>query len=879
MSAQLKYSSPTGSGASPTGGIEVLRVYDGTATAALPNQLTAEYDRASENSYTYDGRGRVTNMSRSLATPSFTSVGTIQAASNYSSNSFTRTFAYDGLDRLTGESTGADVAEILGADATGTGTTNSKSLVTGTYSARGVVASVQGSYGTLVRSNVLAADGAPLTEVLGDAAGTEVFRCYDGMRRVSVLGAVRGTSPSACAHAAVGGASKAVAGSPMTLIDDGYSYDLVGNPMAVSDSRSAGEWQPGAMPVGRTLVPYDDTYRLTKVTYSYATTSGTDTYVPATSPATEYQTPMMPIKTPANRVEFQTFAYDWLGNTTSTKDDANDYFQRSLPVITNGTATAGPNQLQAANSGPFSIINGKETGAYSNVSYDDAGHVTSLSEVFRGGSCSGSYCASYFSFEWDELGRLAAAQRTDGAATAATASVLYSYDASGHRVLRASNESAGVIYSAEVFPSLRLDHAEWNNATNSYEHDETTETAYLVFNGVSYGKVLYTSPANVTPAASSQHVFLTIGDALGSTSSIIDQGTGELVERATYYGYGAVESDYRSPDWQSFSEQHKYTGKEEDIEVGVAYFGARYYSPYLGRWMSPDPLSIHGLAGDPNPYAFVRGSPLLRIDPNGLDGCDNISAPSCGDGSSFSISGTAAGIANAVKTAANDVANIAKEVVHDIGHLFGGGGGGGGDHASPAPALPPPPPPSTVSQWVDWRAALTGINPPLGMALQSVGDVQTAADSNAPTSDRVVAGISVAAILLPGVDELSVLRPGAEAIVPSSRALAAALEEAGFVRGAGEAAHHIVAGVAPEAEAARAMLQRFGIGINDFVNGVFLPGTRAAENVAEAAVHSTIHTSAYYQAVNEALAGAATQQQVIDILVGIGQALQSGGFP
>ena len=30
-------------------------------------------------------------------------------------------------------------------------------------------------------------------------------------------------------------------------------------------------------------------------------------------------------------------------------------------------------------------------------------------------------------------------------------------------------------------------------------------------------------------------------------------------------------------------------GKEEDVEVGLTYFGKRYLNPLLGRWVSPDP--------------------------------------------------------------------------------------------------------------------------------------------------------------------------------------------------------------------------------------------------------------------------------------------------
>jgi hypothetical protein len=47
---------------------------------------------------------------------------------------------------------------------------------------------------------------------------------------------------------------------------------------------------------------------------------------------------------------------------------------------------------------------------------------------------------------------------------------------------------------------------------------------------------------------------------------------------------------------------------------------ARYYSPQLGRFISPDPLTIHGVAGDLNPYEYGYGNPARYADPTGLDG-------------------------------------------------------------------------------------------------------------------------------------------------------------------------------------------------------------------------------------------------------------------
>ncbi|HMH46002.1 MAG TPA: RHS repeat-associated core domain-containing protein, partial [Pyrinomonadaceae bacterium] len=46
------------------------------------------------------------------------------------------------------------------------------------------------------------------------------------------------------------------------------------------------------------------------------------------------------------------------------------------------------------------------------------------------------------------------------------------------------------------------------------------------------------------------------------------------------------------------------------------YHSARYYLPWLGRWLSPDPI---GLKGGVNPYAYARGNPVKLNDPNGMD--------------------------------------------------------------------------------------------------------------------------------------------------------------------------------------------------------------------------------------------------------------------
>ena len=66
-------------------------------------------------------------------------------------------------------------------------------------------------------------------------------------------------------------------------------------------------------------------------------------------------------------------------------------------------------------------------------------------------------------------------------------------------------------------------------------------------------------------------------------------------------------------------------------------------------------------------------------------------------------------------------------------------------------------------------------------------------------------------------------------------------------------AHHIVAGSSPKAAQARAILQKYGVDINDAANGTFL---LTVKGVAEGAYHPSLHTNAYYDKINKLLSDA-----------------------
>jgi len=67
----------------------------------------------------------------------------------------------------------------------------------------------------------------------------------------------------------------------------------------------------------------------------------------------------------------------------------------------------------------------------------------------------------------------------------------------------------------------------------------------------------------------------------------------------------------------------KWNGKELDSETGLYNFGARYYSPALGRFVTPDPRMISKQRMlDPqqwNMYSYSRNNPTSMFDPDGKE--------------------------------------------------------------------------------------------------------------------------------------------------------------------------------------------------------------------------------------------------------------------
>jgi RHS repeat-associated protein len=235
------------------------------------------------------------------------------------------------------------------------------------------------------------------------------------------------------------------------------------------------------------------------------------------------------------------------------------------------------------------------------------------------------------------VGRLAQARRWDGAGLGAPTSSLpagtpavdlqYAYDVSDDRTLKTATDASGdQVTTVYVYDDLELRRAPF--AGGDYRGTVQTEVPYLFAHGVRLARVQYATVDPVLMASGTTHVLLELKDHLGSSTTAIDQATSELVERSTYLAYGGADSDYRPAAWGSFREDYRFTGKEEDVEVGLDYFGKRFYAPLLGRWISADPLAVHSPgSADLNVFAYVHGRLLGSVDPLGLENQPIAGAP------------------------------------------------------------------------------------------------------------------------------------------------------------------------------------------------------------------------------------------------------------
>ncbi len=111
--------------------------------------------------------------------------------------------------------------------------------------------------------------------------------------------------------------------------------------------------------------------------------------------------------------------------------------------------------------------------------------------------------------------------------------------------------------------------------------------------------------------------YFLLNDDLGSATHVLD-ANGVVVESYRYAAFGAptiLDGNGNPLSQSSVGSSARFAGRPFDVETGLYFVRARYYSPTLGRFLSRDPS---GLEGGRNLYVYASNSPWTMIDPFGL---------------------------------------------------------------------------------------------------------------------------------------------------------------------------------------------------------------------------------------------------------------------
>ena len=191
------------------------------------------------------------------------------------------------------------------------------------------------------------------------------------------------------------------------------------------------------------------------------------------------------------------------------------------------------------------------------------------------------------SLSYNQEGQLSAVK--SGSSALAT----YTYDGFGQRAVKTLSGTVGSLYKYSR-GGLLLEEA---NSSGVAQAD------YIYFNGQPIA-VLNGSELN----------FLH-DDHLG-TPQLATSSTQSVAWQAAYQPFGVASVS------GTITQNVRLLGQFFDLESGWNHNGFRYYMPFVGRYLEPDPLGFAG--SGVNLYAYALNNPLGLVDPAGEVPCLNI---------------------------------------------------------------------------------------------------------------------------------------------------------------------------------------------------------------------------------------------------------------
>lgn len=197
--------------------------------------------------------------------------------------------------------------------------------------------------------------------------------------------------------------------------------------------------------------------------------------------------------------------------------------------------------------------------------------------------------------------------------------VYYVYDSVGERVRKVWEKSENIIEEYMFLGDFDI----FRRSNGERKVKQQRETLHLVDDkhriAIVESNTVTSTRDNSEPQQLIRYQF---ENHLGSASLELDEHA-QIISYEEYTPYGST--SYQAVRSQTeVAKRYRYTGKERDEETGLYYFGARYYPPWLGSWISCDPA---GLLDSVNFYRYVRNNPVRLNDSTGTQPDDPTSTP------------------------------------------------------------------------------------------------------------------------------------------------------------------------------------------------------------------------------------------------------------
>jgi RHS repeat-associated protein len=359
------------------------------------------------------------------------------------------------------------------------------------------------------------------------------------------------------------------------LQDLRYTYDPVGDIVAIADDAQAEVFFGGGVVDGAALYEYDPVHRLVRA-------EGREHAGAAVEIQREdRELPLRPLPHrndgQALRRYVEEYRYDAAGNIREMKHAA------AGSTAASWTRTydylAGGNRLDATH---FSAESSP-----ARYPHDDHGNMTAMPHLPG--------------IEWDFKDQMQRVDKGGGGV------VTFVYDADGQRV-RKIWEHGGLVEERMYLGGYEV-YRRRRGRTVVLER----QTLHVVDDGQRVALVETKTIDVESSAAVASRVRFQLGNHLGSATLEIDDA-GRLISYEEFHPYGTTSYRAAASGVEVSAKRYRYTGKERDEETGLYYHGARYYAPWLARWTSSDPS---GLADGANTYAYVKGNPINLHDPTG----------------------------------------------------------------------------------------------------------------------------------------------------------------------------------------------------------------------------------------------------------------------